>query len=157
MRAIHAVVILAIFLCVGLAGDYLTGYDTATVRIDSEEDSTTITPTAADSLVEQYRGLSGREQIPKDGMLFVFRTERNHTMVMRGMKVGLDMVFIDSQGRVVAVEERIPADSSVEYSHRSKYVLELPSGFASKYGITEQTVVEISLGRSAAGGSNAER
>jgi len=56
---------------------------------------------AADDLARQ-RGYMGREKIgPREGMIFVFNDNSQHSFWMKDCKVALDMVWLDLDGRVV--------------------------------------------------------
>jgi hypothetical protein len=54
----------------------------------------------------RQRGLSGRSEIPRNGgMLFVLPRPQPFAMVMRDCPVPIDVAFLDSDGRVVALHE----------------------------------------------------
>lgn len=86
----------------------------------------------------RVRGLSGRPEIdPKGGMLFVFPTSARREFVMRECPVPIDIAFLDSSGRVVAVHEMTPeeprreGESDMEYEMRLKrYPSRYPAQFA---------------------------
>jgi len=55
----------------------------------------------ADTADERAKGLSGRDQIASDsGMLFVFSESSKYRFWMKGMKIPLDIIFING-GKVV--------------------------------------------------------
>ena len=57
----------------------------------------------------RHRGLSGRESIPRNGgMLFVMARSEPFAMVMRDCSVPIDVAFLDSEGRVIAIHEMQP-------------------------------------------------
>lgn len=63
---------------------------------------------AADPMTRQ-RGLGGRTAIPRNGgMLFVLPRPQRFSMVMRDCPIPLDVAFVDSMGRVVAIHEMVP-------------------------------------------------
>ncbi len=75
--------------------------------------------------VTRYRGLSGRDSIPRNGgMLFVMPRSELFAMVMRDCVVPIDVAFLDSEGRVVAIHEMRPEpprrrdESPIEYQDR---------------------------------------
>jgi uncharacterized membrane protein (UPF0127 family) len=92
------------------------------------------------ALTEPHRiqGLSGRPEIdPKGGMLFVFPTSARREFVMRECPAPIDIAFLDSSGRVVAVHQMTPEDprregeSDMEYEFRLKrYPSRFPVQFA---------------------------
>lgn len=111
----------------------------ATVEIGGQQ----LKVLVADTVAHQYRGLSGRADLGEyGGMLFVFRARTQHSMVMRDMMFPLDLVWIDG-GTIVDIAPAVspePGKSETELTpyfarQSSTAVLELPSGFAQKYGL----------------------
>ncbi|MBI5202395.1 MAG: DUF192 domain-containing protein [Elusimicrobia bacterium] len=86
-------------------------------------------------------GLMNRTTLPKDyGMLFVFPVEMRLEFWMKNTFVDLDMVFIDTAGKVTALHPKVPRsykDTPEEKLARrgglGRYVLELPSGAAARH------------------------
>ena len=111
------------------------------VRIGSLE---FLVEVAADS-DKQIKGLSGRASLDAGtGMLFVFENEKRFRFWMRGMEISLDMVWINSECRVVDVSENVPPperdipfNDLPRYSPESpaKYVLEINGGEAAERGL----------------------
>lgn len=84
-------------------------------------------------------GLSGRKSICKNcGMLFEFEQEGNYGFWMKGMRFGLDIIWIDG-GEAVHVAKNIPYDfrDTLRPSVRADKVLEINAGMADEYGIKE--------------------
>jgi hypothetical protein len=84
------------------------------------------------------RGLMGR--VLGDfmtGMLFIFETAQPQTFWMRNTPGSLDMIFIDSAGRVLNVAAHTTPMSDQVYasSGPAKYVVEAKAGFADRFGI----------------------
>ena len=98
---------------------------------------------AADS-DKQIKGLSGRQSLDAGtGMLFVFENEKRFRFWMRGMEISLDMVWINSECRVVDVSENVPPpERDIPFNDLPRYSPESPA----KY------VLEINGGESAARG-----
>jgi len=95
----------------------------------------TIAVKIADTQESQERGLSGVERLgDNDGMLFVFAQPGIHAMWMRDMKISIDMVWLDDQGKVVHFAASVPPatspDNLITYQNDqpAKYVLEVPAG-----------------------------
>ncbi len=87
---------------------------------------------------ERERGLMGRERLePGHGMLFVFEEEGEHVFWMKNTLVPLDMIFIDGLGRIVGIVARAEPLTSTERTagRASRYVLEVPGGWAEEQGI----------------------
>lgn len=89
-------------------------------------------------------GLMFREELKEDeGMLFIFPTERRNSFWMRNTLIPLDMLFIDSEWKVVGIVERAQpqTDDPRGVPRMSQYVLEVPGGFAERHGLSTDTVV----------------
>jgi uncharacterized membrane protein (UPF0127 family) len=109
----------------------------------------------AGSRQERIRGLSETESLSNgSGMLFVHPTVGNHSYVMRGMSFPIDIVFVEPcdacpagvAGRVTVVHEAdVPpeGEQSPRYSGRSKWVLEVPQGYAAANDVGPGTHVGI--------------
>lgn len=81
---------------------------------------------------QQIKGLSGRATMPENkGMLFRFDMVGSHCMWMKDMKIPNDMIWLDSDNKVVKIKENISPDTYPEAfcSERpAQYVIELNSG-----------------------------
>ena len=89
---------------------------------------------------EKTRGLMHREHLAEGhGMLFVFPNEEVRTFWMKNTLVPLDMIFIRADGRVAGVVHSAePLTTTPRTVGRpSKYVLEVPGGYARAMGIDE--------------------
>jgi hypothetical protein len=115
-------------------------------------DNVTITVEIADDAEKIERGLMYREGLPEgQGMLFAFEREHNYQFWMMNMKINLDMIWLNTDGKVVHIVEN--AEPCIDALHTSMctynpdepalYVLEVNSGFVKKYGITEDSVMRI--------------
>lgn len=95
----------------------------------------------ADTLARRMQGLSGRSAlVPNTGMLLVFEEDDLHGIWMRDMRFPIDILWLDSTLKVVSLKERVDPASYPETFYPSepvRYVLELPAGFMSTYGISE--------------------
>ena len=97
---------------------------------------------------ERQKGLMGRENLDDgEGMLFVFDDEKKHEFWMKNMIISLDIIWIDSDGKVVHIEKQVPPceENCIIYSPSApaKYVLELNSGSAKRLSI--ENGIEIQL------------
>ncbi len=106
----------------------------------------------ADDSKKMERGLMFRDTLPENhGMLFVFDHEEKYTFWMMNMTINLDIIWLDTNGKVVyTVEDAKPCidaahTSSCTFSpdKPAKYVLEVNSGFVQKHGINENSVMRI--------------
>lgn len=91
------------------------------------------------------RGLMWREELPSgQGMLFVFAEEEVQSFWMRNTLIPLDMLFIDSEGRIVGIVERAQPRTLTGRSVGvpGRYVLEVPGGWCQSKGIATGDTVE---------------
>jgi uncharacterized membrane protein (UPF0127 family) len=90
---------------------------------------------------ERAKGLMNREKLnPDQGMLFVFEYAAVHSMWMKNMLISLDFLWLDSEQRIVHIEENIPPcerDPCPSYASKipAKYVLELKAGSIKQNGL----------------------
>ncbi len=91
-----------------------------------------------------------RSSVPRDGLLFVFPSERERTFWMKDTYIPLDIVFIAGNGTVRRVaaadpEPGVPPEESTRYHSGGpvRYVLELPQGEAGRLGIAAGTTVTV--------------
>jgi len=89
----------------------------------------------------QQMGLSGRVSLAADhGMLFVFDSESNWGFWMKDMKFPLDIIWFDSNRRVVYIEQDLAPctpQSCPIYTPptNAMYVLEVNAGFVQAHGV----------------------
>lgn len=88
------------------------------------------------------RGLMDRTHMDADhGMLFVFDQDAPRAFWMKNTKIPLDMLFFNSDRKLISVQHRVPpclADPCPAYSSGApaRYVLELNGGQAEQLGLT---------------------
>ncbi len=115
------------------AVDFSTATGTVTVSVDLAQ-----TP-------EQRRvGLMHRKALsPNHGMAFIFPTEDIQTFWMKDTPLFLDMVFINSQHKIVGIIHNAePGTLDVrQIASPSRYVIEVQGGFCKRYGIHKGGVV----------------
>ena len=93
-----------------------------------------------------YLGLSHRPELPEgQGMLFVMGTARHHVFCMRDMRFPLDIIWI-ADGRVAGLHKGLsPGDQgNFRAPVPVTLVLEVPGGFADRYGIEVGAPVTLS-------------
>jgi uncharacterized membrane protein (UPF0127 family) len=70
------------------------------------------------------------------GMLFVFDEEAEHTFWMKDTLIPLDMIFVDSSGRVSGIVARArPLTLEPRQGGLARWVLEVPGGWAAANGV----------------------
>ena len=109
--------------------------------------STTISVEVADTPGKRTQGLSGRSALAEGtGMLFVFPEEGDWGFWMKDMHFPIDIIWADSGGDIITIVHDVSPTTYPNAFHpeepRAKYVLEVPAGFAKKYGIVEGTQIE---------------
>jgi uncharacterized membrane protein (UPF0127 family) len=100
---------------------------------------------ASDDLT-RARGLMFRRSLPEmAGMIFVFPTEQRQSFWMKNTLIPLDMLFIDSAGRVVGIVENAEpmTITSRAVEAASKFVLEVNGGWCSRHGVEPGAVVRL--------------
>jgi uncharacterized membrane protein (UPF0127 family) len=84
-----------------------------------------------------YLGLSNRRSLPEGhGMLFLMPEKEEQTFCMRGMRFPLDFIWIN-QRRVAGITRNVPPTFAGDLKSPGPVdeVLEVPGGFAQKYGV----------------------
>jgi uncharacterized protein len=92
----------------------------------------------ADTPTKRELGLQYRRDLAADrGMIFLFPTESEHTFWMKNTPIPLDMIFINSDGKIVGiVEQAVPFSlDSRAVPAASRFVLEINGGIAKRNGI----------------------
>lgn len=96
------------------------------------------------SQIDLQKGLSGRNFLgEKNGMLFVFNKTEEQCMWMKEMKFSLDMIWLDDNQSIIALEESVAPETYPDsFCHGpAKFVIELNQGDIKKYQIQKgQTV-----------------
>jgi uncharacterized membrane protein (UPF0127 family) len=78
-----------------------------------------------------------RSMAPDAGMLFDFKQPTNVTMWMKNTVIPLDMLFLDTSGKIIDIHERaVPYSTDIIASAvPSRYVIELNGGTVARLGI----------------------
>ena len=89
------------------------------------------------TLEEQQKGLMFRKHLPKNkGMLFIYQKPGVYTFWMKNTFIPLDIIFIDSDGKVLSKETMQPHSlDRVRSPNNTKYALEVNEGFSNKFCI----------------------
>lgn len=116
-------------------------------------DDTVLEVQIADTEPRRVRGLMFQDQLPYDqGMIFVFEEPGPYSLWMLNMQFSLDMIWFDSNGDVVHIEEDVPpcktaletvTCQSLVPGADAMYILEVTSGFVDKFNITDGSKLEI--------------
>ncbi len=91
----------------------------------------------ATTTAELEKGLMNRTAMGEDhGMLFVFPVEQQLSFWMKDTLIPLSVAFIDSNGRIVDIQDMQPQDLTNHNSAEpAKYALEVNQGFFEKRGL----------------------
>ncbi len=95
---------------------------------------------------DQARGLMFRTSMAEErGMIFVFEEPEEHHFWMRNTCIALDMLFIDTDGLIVGIEENVPTMNDRTYAVPcpSRYVLEVNAGYCRRHGIVAGQKVQL--------------
>jgi uncharacterized membrane protein (UPF0127 family) len=104
----------------------------------------------ADSARKKARGLMFRDSLPENhGLLMVFPNEGNHRIWMLGMRFPLDLIFLDSDRRVIGLYESVKPMGLDPRTWRTygpsspaSYVIELNAGMIKGTGTTMGDLLE---------------
>jgi len=112
--------------------------DLSNVRLSpSSEDRFQIE--VVDTIDERVMGLSGRSCIKTNqAMLFSFELADKHSFWMKDMKFPIDIVWLDSDKKIVYIVENVEPRSyprTYTPNTNAQYVLELKSGRSSEIGL----------------------
>ena len=100
---------------------------------------------------DRQMGLMFRPSLPLDhGMLFIFEQPDFHAIWMKNCKFPIDILWLDDQGKVVHVAEKVPpckVEPCPVYQplQRASYVVELNAGQARKEKAVVGSRVEFRL------------
>lgn len=124
--------------CATAASSVVAGFPDSTLEIRTSAGRHWFSIAIADTPDRQQRGLMFVPSMPADhGMLFPQRPPRIMTMWMKNTLLSLDMLFIDTAGRVTCVREHaVPQTEDIITCEKPvAAVLELLGGEVAKRGI----------------------
>ncbi len=145
LAAVMLALVYYFFLRPGAAGD-VVGKDAGNItRVTIG--STVVQAEVADTLPKQIKGLMFRKSLGENaGMLFPFGYDGFHGIWMANMSFPLDIIWINSEGRIVDIVKDAPpcgiiCSTVYRPSETARYVLEVNAGFADGHGIKIGNIV----------------
>lgn len=108
----------------------------------------TIKAELASSEKELKKGLMNRDELCDEcGMLFVLKQDKKHAFWMKNTLIGLDILFIDKNKKVVDIKKADPCRKKqcpvYKPSQKCRYVLEVPAGTFDRSVIGNNINIEI--------------
>jgi len=100
-----------------------------------------ITSELAVSPAQRQQGLMFRERLNLDqGMLFVFEREGRHSFWMKNMTFAIDILWLDSEKRIIHIEQEVPPCESEDCPSygpavSAMFVLELAAGSVKRFDL----------------------
>lgn len=98
------------------------------------------------------KGLAVKDQLKEnEAMFFVFDKPEKHSFWMKDMNFPIDIIWLDSNGRVVHIEQNlrpcplVPVCPSYAPTIDSQYVLETVAGFAQRHKIGLGADIKVDL------------
>jgi len=137
-RLVCAVLFVMAAVCLVVPSPAARGAEQQTLEIASKTGVHVFAVELAVTDEERARGLMFRRSVPDAyGMLFDFKRDQEVTMWMRNTYVSLDMIFIQSDGRIRRIAENTETESDKIISSAGpvRAVLEVVAGTARKLGI----------------------
>lgn len=95
-------------------------------------------------------GLSGVDKLSADeGLIMVFPSDSTWNIWMSGMKVPIDIVWLDSQKKVVYIvrnaDPELHEDKVFVPLNPARYVVELPAGSVQQYGVKSGDIADFDI------------
>jgi uncharacterized membrane protein (UPF0127 family) len=101
------------------------------------------------SAAERAHGLMFRRERLQDGeaMLFVMEGDEDHGFWMKNTFIPLDIVFVNGEGEVVGIAERVQPHTTESRSvgKPSRYIIEVDAGWCERHKVEAGSTVSISI------------
>ena len=110
-----------------------------------------LTVELADTLPRKAKGLMFRKKLESGkGMLFVFKKNQSIPIWMFGMRIPIDIIWINSAKEVVHIERDVEPCTGMhcpvmKSETPSQYVLEVNAGLSNELGLTINELVSFNL------------
>jgi uncharacterized membrane protein (UPF0127 family) len=116
-------------------------------RIHSARGPIDVALEVANTPAALQRGLMFRQSLADGhGMLFVFAQDSDHEFWMKNTYISLDLIYIAADGHIVGIHPNATplSEAGISVGRPSRYVLEVPGGYAARQGIATGDRVELS-------------
>jgi uncharacterized membrane protein (UPF0127 family) len=126
-------------LVLALSGCQCTSQKGSVMRISGKKSNVEFSVEVARTNEERQRGLMFRDSLLQNkGMIFIFDSEGNYPFWMKDTKIPLDLVYFDSDWKVVGILEGMEPMSRASrgIEKQSRYVLEINAGLVQKEGVS---------------------
>jgi uncharacterized protein len=133
-RAVRPVLAVSVLLWI-----FACGSEPRVVISTKEGKEFTVQVEIADTPAKRELGLQYRRELPEDqGMLFLFPSEQVLSFWMKNTPISLDMLFINSQRKIVGIiHETVPFSTTpLSVAMPSQVVLEILGGLSRRRGIS---------------------
>ncbi len=117
---------------------------TATVHFleapDSETPLVSVDAAVAETSAQRQEGLMNVHELPQNkGMIFIFEREQPLSFWMANTPLSLDIVFANSDGKIVRIHRDTPPYSQQNFhsDEPAIYAVEVNAGFTSRHDIME--------------------
>ncbi len=146
MRRRQIIIVILSLLCV--AGVIAVSFYTASKRAPyASFGGVELLLEVADTDALRLQGLSLHKPLaPNEGMLFVYQSDGQHSIWMKDMLFSIDIIWLDSEYRIVDVKERASPESYPEVFTPSvpvRYALELSAGFFVEHKLKKGDKLEL--------------
>lgn len=113
-------------------------------KIIIKKNSQIITDNArrADNFFTRFKGLMFVKEIEDNYALHITPCNQIH---MLNMSFALDVIYLSEDGRVVKIDENVQPGRICKTVKQSKSVIEMKAGAASKFGINQGDVLEMTV------------
>jgi uncharacterized membrane protein (UPF0127 family) len=100
---------------------------------------------------ERQNGLGGQTNLGEsDALLMVYSANSKWPIWMKDMKIPIDIVWLDSNKKVVSIDANVPASEGEDVVHtpsmKARYVVELAAGTAQRKVIHEGLIAAFDAG-----------
>lgn len=100
----------------------------------------------ADTPSKRYTGLSRKESLSQDtAMMFNWKTVGINSLIMRDMSFSLDVLFLDSEGYIKKIYEKVYPRETSRMKAICQYAIEAPAGFVEENGLDKSYRAYISV------------